>query len=422
MDPEKTVPTTNPNSDSLGSPPDSIDSVAAPSISSLPSLTEDSGSSLNSPIISTNTLSMEGGPNYLPRTMEELESLGYAPVWSRVHGYPGTIPEEILEYLDESSPSKQTCNSDAVLTETENLETNLASETDEWIGPLSSLFWLAGLDELVDAVSDPAIRLQDEVRMIPTNVGITWILEDLFIEEKLPKSLYNRYFYDFDPYEGAGSTVMPVRLDAIPFKVGSLCARHRLCDLFPVSRLQSLPQEITTVRIKGDKHKLRSAKKIEEYLPKSRGTQFLFRVCTRSALASLMAFFTPVVNGSNFDNELGPGIYTSDSLEWVLKFGFRNRALLVFKNPDFRALNVWTASLTDWQHIVATWTQKPLSNTPNSIPTEWRSADIIHGPISKPSSTRIALPEPGEYSQTVAVSPAGCAALASSLDLIVWIE
>ena len=37
---------------------------------------------------------------------------------------------------------------------------------DELIGPLSSIFWLAGLDELVDAINDPAIALEDEVRLM----------------------------------------------------------------------------------------------------------------------------------------------------------------------------------------------------------------------------------------------------------------
>lgn len=56
----------------------------------------------------------------------------------------------------------------------------------------------------------------------------------------------------------------------------------------------------------------------------------------------MMAFFVPVVHSSNLDNELGPGIYTSDSLEWVLKFASANSALMVFKDVDFRQLNVWS--------------------------------------------------------------------------------
>jgi hypothetical protein len=40
------------------------------------------------------------------------------------------------------------------------------------------------LDVLVEAVFDPAIA---KVRLIPTNVGITWMLEELFEESKDPK-------------------------------------------------------------------------------------------------------------------------------------------------------------------------------------------------------------------------------------------
>ncbi|CAG8947592.1 unnamed protein product [Penicillium salamii] len=388
-----------------------IDSESAPSISSLPSLTT---SDSNSPTASTHTpnhkslstledtLNMEGNRNYLPRTMEELEKLGFAPVWSRVDGYPGgpgEIPEEINEYLDDNS-----------------------QQWDEWIGPLSSLFWLAGLDELVEAIADPAIALQDEVRMIPTNVGVTWILEHLFLEKKLPERLYNRYYHGFDGYPATEVRVMPVRLDHIPSQVGHQYTQHRLSDLFPVSRPQSLPQEVATVQIKGDKNKARLATKIEEHLPKSEDGQFLFRVCTRSALAALMAFFTPIVNSNNMDNELGPGVYTSNCLEWVLRFGPRNCVLLVFKNPDFRKLNIWNPPLLEWQHIIATWTRKSLANVPDSIPAGWRTADIIKGAISMPGSSQKALPLPGTVTQTVATSPAGCAALAASLSIIVWIE
>lgn len=58
---------------------------------------------------------MEDNRNYLPRTMKQLEDAGYSPVWSREEGYPGEIPEEIAEYLDDNSYRKQTSNFGAVL-------------------------------------------------------------------------------------------------------------------------------------------------------------------------------------------------------------------------------------------------------------------------------------------------------------------
>ncbi|KAJ5970853.1 uncharacterized protein N7479_000771 [Penicillium vulpinum] len=383
-------------SSSTSSPTSQTDSV--PLTSSLPSLAYDLGSSSSSisqaptppdlPIHHSPKYKeakpsfMEGNRNQLARTMSQLAEAGFRPVWSREHGYPGTIPEDILEYIDSNS-----------------------YKFDELIGPLSSIFWLAGLDELVNAIYDPAIALQDEVRLIPTNVGVTWILEHLFEEDKIPEQMYDRYFFG---YHQPPVVVMPIRLDPIPPQVGQEYAHHTLEELFPACRPQRLPQEIATI--------------LKDYISKLDGGSFLYRASTRTALAALMAFFVPIIHNKTLDNEFGPGIYTSDSLEWVLKFGSINSALLVFRNTDFRELEVWNPPVTDWQHIVATWTRKSLSNVPDSVPSEWKTADVIKGPISKPDSPKNGLPEPGEVSQTVATSYAGCEALSASLAMIIWLE
>ena len=257
--------------------------------------------------------------------------------------------------------------------------------------------------------------------MIPTNVGVRWVLEQLFFEDKIPERLFNKYFHKFDgPYTEV--TALSVRVDPIPPQVGQQYAQHRLCDLFPASRPQSLPQEVAVVRVKNDKNKTRLAGKIGEYLTQIGGRELLFRASTRVALAALMAFFTPVIHSHSLDNELGPGLYTSNSLEWVLKFGSSDCALLVFKDPDFRDLDVWDPSLLDWQHVVASWTRKSLSSLPASVPVGWRNADVVRAAISKPNSPPNCLPVPSEVSQTVAVSSSGCAALAASLALIIWLE
>lgn len=60
--------------------------------------------------------------------------------------------------------------------------------------------------------------------------------------------------------------------------------------------------------------------KIKDYVSKLGGGSFLYRVSTWAALAAMMAFFTPVIHSRHLDNELGPGIYTSNSLEWVLNW------------------------------------------------------------------------------------------------------
>lgn len=276
------------------------------------------------------------------------------------------------------------------------------------------------MDELVDAIFDPAIALEDEVRPIPINVDVTWILEHLFDEGKIPGPMYDRYFFgNHQPPVVA----TPVRLDPIPPQVGYQCALHRLGELFPAYRVQRLPKDIIAVRIKADKNKERlCAKILKNYVSSLGGGSYLYRISSRVALAAMMAFFVPVIHGNNQDNELGPGIYTSNSLEWVLRFGTVNGALLVFKNPDFRNLDVWNPPLFEWQHLVATWTRKPLSDQPNSMPQRWRATDIIQGPISKLNRRPNCLPIPGDVSQTVAASYAGCEALARSLGMIIWME
>lgn len=106
---------TSPTASSSISPTDSI-----PSISSLPCLTSSSSSTsevwcmptLTAPAIPKDKLGepleMEGNRNQLSRTMSQLAEAGYRPVWSREHGYPGVIPEDIGEYLDSNSYRKQT--------------------------------------------------------------------------------------------------------------------------------------------------------------------------------------------------------------------------------------------------------------------------------------------------------------------------
>ncbi|KAJ5562557.1 hypothetical protein N7461_001318, partial [Penicillium sp. DV-2018c] len=143
-----------------------------------------------------------------------------------------------------------------------------------------------------------------------TNAGVPWILEQLFLERKLPASIYVRYF---SGYGQPPIAVMPVRLDPIPPQTEGAVSRQQ----------NSTPQNIATVRVKGDENKDRlSAKISKNYVSKHSG-------------AAMMAFLTPVIHSGNWDNELGPGVHTSDSLEWVLRFGSVNSALLQFMQFGF---------------------------------------------------------------------------------------
>ena len=48
-----------------------------------------------------------------------------------------------------------------------------------FIGPLSSLFWLEGVEELEELIRDPAYILTDEYRSIPQGSPRLWIVSIL---------------------------------------------------------------------------------------------------------------------------------------------------------------------------------------------------------------------------------------------------
>lgn len=63
-----------------------------------------------------------------------------------------------------------------------------------FIGPLSSLFWLEGVEELEELIRDPAYILTDEYRSIPQGSPCVWIVSILFEEGKIPTTFINKIF------------------------------------------------------------------------------------------------------------------------------------------------------------------------------------------------------------------------------------
>ncbi|KAJ5955260.1 hypothetical protein N7501_009539, partial [Penicillium viridicatum] len=92
-----------------------------------------------------------------PRHHHNLAKHGFRPVWTSQNGYPGDeIPEDIQEWLDENGQCK----------------------TAQMIGPLRSLAWLAGLDELVGAIDNPAYLIQDDIEVIAFGF---WLRDKLIV-------------------------------------------------------------------------------------------------------------------------------------------------------------------------------------------------------------------------------------------------
>jgi hypothetical protein len=107
----------------------------------------------------------------LERDPQELVAAGFRPVWSFADGYPGPLPADIAEWID---PELGT--------------------SSRFIGPMSSLFWLAGLDDLVAAIDDPACTMSDEIINIPSNATIPFMVNQLWEYGKIPSVFYNSQF------------------------------------------------------------------------------------------------------------------------------------------------------------------------------------------------------------------------------------
>ncbi|KAJ5092543.1 hypothetical protein NUU61_007413 [Penicillium alfredii] len=105
-----------------------------------------------------------------PLNQHELVAAGLRPVWTQGDGYLGVLPDEIAEWIDLE------LGANARLT-----------------GLMSSMFWLAKLDDLVAAIHDPTCAMREEVVDIPSNASIRSML-DLWVDSgKIPFKVYGRF-------------------------------------------------------------------------------------------------------------------------------------------------------------------------------------------------------------------------------------
>ena len=330
------------------------------------------------------------------RDPANLEANGFRPVWTIHGGYPGPLPEDFSEWIDPEGDN----------------------HTIRLLGPMSSLFWLAGLDDLVQAIDSPEFTARDEVICIPSNATIRSMLPLLSETGRIPLAVYRNYC---DPLPGIAVAAFPLRASPIPPAITSSAASYNLRDLLPFCRQQSFPRQVFSVKVTQLKRAQQTCQKIERDFTSSLSGDVLFRGLSRLALSSTMAWFLPTVNSNHADNEFGPGIYTTPSLELALRYAGVQGALMVFHNPDFQNVNVWQPSQEDWATIVTYWTGRTLSNPHERVPTGW-DTDVIRGAVSQAGQRRDAPRVPGPDTQVVAVSNAGLSALAASLKMIIWLE
>ncbi|KAK1144700.1 hypothetical protein N8T08_005004 [Aspergillus melleus] len=343
------------------------------------------------------------------RNAANLEEYGFRPVWWEGEYPYDEIPDDIREYLNEDGRA-------------DNLTL---------IGPLRSIAWLAGIDELVEAIDSPAYTIEDSIEVIPFGCTLRWPLRQLDEEGLISARILEQAYADtchFDSWRYGRWRPCRSRgvKDECPAGVGDSPVLLPLKEITRQNRVEGVSGSIMCMKVKNNH-------KGPEYLEKLIRRQaegllgsgrLWFRGLSMKALRSTLAFFIPQVSSNRFDNEFGPGFYTSDGLEAALNYIQKGSgAVMVFKNPDLLDATVWhleTGKLEAW---VARWTSPTVDEVNEDAPPEYRSADFIKGPLSKRNDNQRGKREQWKsYAQLVAVSYKGCQILANALFMIIFVE
>ncbi|CAI7603904.1 unnamed protein product [Penicillium viridicatum] len=335
-----------------------------------------------------------------PRNHHNLAKHGFRPVWTSQDGYPeDEIPEDIQAWLDENGERK----------------------TADIIGPLRSLAWLAGLDELVEAIDHPAYVIEDEIEVIPFGTGLLWPLDRRVEEGTVPPAIWAKASGNNPPASYIATTVPT----DVPTSIKGTLETHDLRGLYPASRTKE-SHKVKCVKVRFDKNLERLETSIRKLVGAPLEAENLwFRGLSLRELESILAFWIPERSSNNADNEFGPGFYTADSLDYALEYVRLGGAIMVFQDPDLHSNTVWEPSLEAWNAWVARWMHLPLDIAQEPIPAEYSTADFIKGAISrrkKMAQGGRGVPPQSENNQLVACSYKACKALSDSLELIIFID
>ena len=272
------------------------------------------------------------------------------------------------------------------------------------------------------AIDDPAYILNDEILYVPDgrlpgSFLISWYLDrgtmpilygDILMGNRWPRPV----------------SVMVSYKNTIPPQVATELQAYDISQLYRSNRPQCLPAKVNCVQVKHSKKTEKFLSDIQKAIGSTLTKGDLwFRGLGRDALILSLAFFIPIINPNTYDNEFGPGIYTTNDFEYAASYCPPEGVLMVFKDPDLRSLKVWEPTIDEWKHLVANWLKLPLSNI--IIPEKYKDADIIRGPISTILSLgkkQLHFPKQGSQQQMVAVSYDGCKALTASLHTIIFSE
>ncbi|KAF7177115.1 hypothetical protein CNMCM7691_004763 [Aspergillus felis] len=339
-------------------------------------------------------------PVIYSREMKDPKLLGenwLDPIWVEGFGYPGPVPPEIQEYLAFDCARRYSM-----------------------IGSTRSIFWLFGHKELVKVIDDPACILEDEIVAVPCNANPMGFLMNYYSElGKMP--LFIQELYDgvrLPPWLHVAPAFQ------IPDAVTSEPSQRCIADIYPFSCPQTFPDTILCLKIKSEKDLHKTVGQVRRKLGESFNIDsdtLWFRGLNMVGLTLSMSSFTPVINPNAHGTEFGPGIYAAKDFKTAASYARPSGAVMVFKDPDLRDLNVWRPDLSDWQHLTAHWLQLPLGDL--QVPESYKHADVIIGPRSLNQSearSKKCFARQSEDLQLVCTSYDGCKRLAASLVAIIY--
>ena len=295
----------------------------------------------------------------------------------------------------------------------------MSTENVQCIGPISSLFWLKGHDDLVEVCNDPAYTLEDEIRMVPNGTGLGFMIDEYFSEGKIPRRMFFRAMGYAHPLP-AHVNVSIARFNSLPRNVPRDPRNLPTESIHPLARRQCFPPSVRCFKMQRHKKTPTLLSKIFQKAPDLMTTgELWFRGTGMNAANCNLSFLIPSLSSNAMDNEFGPGLYTTTELDYAAKYVMEKGAIMVFKNPGLRALNVWEPSPAEWKQLLCTWTQADLPGVSETMPQEYRQADMIRGPISERKQNKMVTA--GDKQQLVAVSYKGCERLCASLHTIIYL-
>lgn len=276
---------------------------------------------------------------------------------------------------------------------------------------------------MVKVIDDPSYVLQDEIVSCPEGCSAgAFLLERYAHEGKVPPPIVDK-FNGFTPSEDDFEVWTP--LDFTPRQVTRNVTALQPEALYPNCRPDVLPNTIQCVNAK-------QKKKLDVFENDCRKlfdngllnhSNLLFRGGSKARVALSMTFFIPVISTSHVENEFGPGIYTTDNFQYAKEYAGSNGAIMVFRDTDYRDLEVWRPNPQEWNSLTATWMQLPVNNI--SMSPKFKSAEVIIGPISSgggEARKKKTFLKQSERSQSVFQSYRACERLRDSLVAIIYIE